>query len=224
MTTTATRISTPTKPLLRGWSHAAAGLAAVVLTVALCLRSADDPPRLVSLAVYGLTLINLFAVSAIYHLGSWQARWRTFVRAMDHANIFVVIAGTYTPICVNVLSGRLRIGILLLIWTLAVVGVALSVATLSRPRWLTTGLYAAMGWGAAVPAISLQGVLPGEVTGLIALGGLIYSLGAVVYARRWPDPFPRVFGFHEIFHLFVIAASGVFFAIIWTWVVPFPRI
>ena len=213
----------PAKPLLRGWSHALALVAAVAVTLALALRTRDDPPRLLSMLVYGLSMIALYGVSAAYHLGPWQGRRRTLIRALDHANIFVVIAGTYTPVCVNVLSGWLRPAVLVLIWTLAAVGVASSIFTLALPRRATVALYLGMGWVAVVPAPALVGALPGQAIALLLGGGLLYTAGALVYARRRPDPFPHIFGFHEVFHLFVIAASAAFLAVIWTWVVPFPR-
>jgi hemolysin III len=172
---------------------------------------------------YGLSMVALYAVSAVYHLGSWQGRRRNRLRAWDHANIFVLIAGTYTPLCVNVLSGWLRPAILVLIWTLAAIGVTYSVVTLTMPRWATTTLYLVIGWVALVPAPSLVRALPAPAVALLLGGGLCYTVGAVIYARRRPNPFPTVFGFHEVFHLFVIAGTITFLAVIWTWVLPFPR-
>jgi hemolysin III len=193
------------------------------VTVALVLRSHDDLPRLLSMLVYGLSMIELYAVSAVYHLGAWQGRRRQIVRALDHANIFILIAGTYTPICVNVLSGWLRPTVLVLIWALAAVGVTLSVLAVAMPRWATTGLYLVMGWVAIIPAPSLVRDLPASAVALLVGGGLLYSAGAVIYALKRPDPLPRFFGFHEVFHLFVIAGSITFLAAIWIWVMPFPR-
>jgi hemolysin III len=172
---------------------------------------------------YGSSMIELYAVSAVYHLGSWHGRRRSIVRALDHANIFILIAGTYTPFCVNVLSGWLRPAVLVLIWSLAAIGVTFSVLTLSMPRWATVALYLVMGWVAVVPAPSLVRLLPPPAVALLIAGGLLYTAGAVVYARRRPDPFPSIFGFHELFHLFVVAASTAFLAAIWVWVIPFPR-
>jgi hemolysin III len=193
------------------------------VTVALVLRSHDDLPRLLSMLVYGLSMIELYAVSAVYHLGAWQGRRRQIVRALDHANIFILIAGTYTPICVNVLSGWLRPTVLVLIWALAAVGVTLSVLAVAMPRWATTGLYLVMGWVAIIPAPSLVRDLPASAVALLVSGGLLYSAGAVIYALKRPNPLPRFFGFHEVFHLFVIAGSIAFLAAIWIWVMPFPR-
>jgi hemolysin III len=211
------------KPLLRGWFHAVAALGAVAATVGLLLRTQDDPIRLLSMLVFGLSMIELYALSAVYHIGSWQGRRRTVLRALDHANIFVLIAGTYTPICVNVLSGWLRTGVLALIWSLALAGVIGAVFTLRLPRWLSTGLYIVMGWVSVAAAPEIARILPWEALGLLVGGGVLYSVGALIYALRRPDPFPRVFGYHEIFHLFVIAGSAAFLFAIWVWVVPFPR-
>lgn len=214
--------SPPSRPLLRGWSHALALAGAVASTVALMDRSREDPPRMFSMLVYGLSMLSLYAVSAAYHLGLWQGR-RRLLRALDHANIFVVIAGTYTPICFNVLSGWLRPAVLVLVWTLAVLGAASSASTLALPRRATAGLYLGMGWVAIVPAPALLVVLPGPAIALLIVGGLLYSAGAVVYARRRPDPLPDIFGFHEVFHLLVVSASAAFLAVVWIWVLPFPR-
>ena len=211
------------KPLLRGWSHALATVATVVSTVALSLRSHDDLPRLASVLVYGASMIWLYAASAIYHIGSWRGRRRAVLRTLDHANIFIVIAGTYTPICVNVLSGWLRPTMLLLIWTLAATGAILSMVTVRLPRWVTVVVYLSMGWIALVPAPSLVRLLPTPAIVTLIGGGVLYTAGAVIYALRRPNPFPRVFGFHELFHLFVIGGSTAFLAAIWTWVMPFPR-
>ena len=121
------------------------------------------------------------------------------------------------------LSGWLRPAVLMLIWSLAAIGVTFSVLTLSMPRWATVALYLVMGWVAVVPAPSLVRLLPPPAVALLIAGGLLYTAGAIVYARRRPDPFPSIFGFHELFHLFVVAASTAFFAAIWVWVMPFPR-
>ena len=212
------------KPLLRGWFHAIAAVGSVVLTVALCWQSRTDLPKLVSMLIYGLSMIELYTVSALYHIGTWRDPVRRKFRALDHANIFILIAGTYTPLCFNLLSGWLRPTILLVIWTLAVLGTSIATFTLHTPRWVTAGLYVGMGWVVvlALPAFLL--VVPWSVVALLLLGGLLYTIGAVIYARRWPNPFPRVFGFHEIFHLFVIAGSVSFAIAVWFWALPFHRV
>jgi hemolysin III len=216
-------IVTPPKPLLRGWFHAVAALAFTVFTVAVVLASAYDLPRMLTMLVFGASMIELYTVSAIYHIGRWQPRVHRVLRSLDHSNIFVLIAGTYTPICFNVLDGWLRLATLILVWVLAIAGVILAIFKLNLPRWTGTALYIGMGW------VSL-GVLPQLVVALgwgpvllLILGGLLYTVGAVIYAARWPNPLPRVLGFHEVFHLFVIAGSIAFAAVITVWVLPFPR-
>lgn len=212
------------KPLLRGWFHAAAAVGAVALTVALCWRSSADLPRLLSMLVFGLSMTVLYTVSAIYNIGNWGGALGRFLRSLDHANIFVLIAGTYTPICFNVLSGWVRYSLLLTIWLLAVGGIVLAIFTTKVPRMARTGLYIAMGWVGLLALPALWEALAWEALALLFLGGIFYTIGAVIYGCRRPNPFPTVFGFHEIFHLFVIAGGIAFTASIWFWALPFPRL
>lgn len=211
------------KPLLRGWFHAIAAGAAVLVTLTLAWLSRADVPRLISLVVFGASMIELYTVSALYHIGNWPPAVRSRLRALDHANIFVLIAGTYTPLCFNVLSGWLRPTLLVTIWLLAALGVGLATLTLRAPRWLVAGLYVGMGWVAVLALPAFLRALPWFAVATIVLGGVLYTIGALIYARRRPDPFPRVFGFHELFHLFVIAGSAAFTTAIWIWALPFPR-
>ncbi len=208
------------KPLLRGWFHAAAAICAVAFTGALCWRGIARGAQVFPLVIFGATMIELYSVSAIYHIGRWAPSARARLRRIDHANIYVLIAGTYTPLCVNVLTGWMRPALLAIIWVLAIAGIGLAATTLSAPRWMGAALYVAMGWVAifALPAFSQ--VLPWPALAVLVLGGLLYTVGAVVYARKWPDPYPRIFGFHEIFHLFVVAGGAAFCVAIWLWAVP----
>ncbi len=211
------------KPLLRGWSHAVAAVGAVILTASLCWMSRGDVPRMISMLIFGLSMIELYTVSAIYHIGNWPAPQRHILRTIDHANIFILIAGTYTPLCFNILTGWFRIAILLLIWLLAVLGVCLSFFTLKFPRGVLASLYVGMGWVAILALPAFIRKLPWTALATLALGGILYTIGAVIYARKKPDPFPKILGFHEIFHLFVIAGSVAFAACVWIWALPFPR-
>ncbi len=214
----------PAKPLMRGWSHVLAALASLLLTVALCWHSSTDLPRLISLLIFGLSMLELYSVSALYHVGRWSEKPRRILRAIDHANIFVLIAGTYTPLCFNILSSWLRIVILVVIWALAALGVGLAIFTLHLPRWITATLYIGMGWVVVLALPAFLAVLPWYAVATLLLGGVLYTIGAIVYTRKRPDPFPRVFGFHEVFHLFVIAGSTAFASCIWIWAVTFPRV
>lgn len=217
------RAAADTKPLLRGWSHALAAGGAVAMTLALVMSCGEDAVRAASMLVYGLSMTALFVISGCYHLGRWRTPWRERLRALDHATIYVLIAGTYTPIAVNVLDSWERVVVLGMIWALATVGAVLCVGTLRLPRWATAGLYAAMGWAALIPAPSLLRALPLAASLTLVAGGLMYTAGALVYAFRHPDPLPRVFGFHEVFHALVIAGAVAFAVTVWVWVVPFPR-
>lgn len=208
---------------MRGWSHALAALASLVLTIALCWQSRADLPRQISLLIFGLSMLELYTFSALYHIGRWGARPSRVLRAIDHANIFVMIAGTYTPLCFNLLSGWLRVAILTVIWTLAVIGVGLAIFTLRLPRWVTAALYIGMGWVVVLALPAFLAAIPWYGVAILLLGGVLYTIGAVIYARKRPDPFPRVFGFHEVFHLFVIAGSASFASCIWIWALHVPR-
>ncbi len=207
------------KPLLRGWFHAVASVGALLVTIALLVKTYGNTASFIGALVFGLSMMVLYTVSSIYHIGTWQGRRERVLRAFDHANIFLLIAGTYTPICVNVLTGHLRITMLVLIWGLAALGIGSVVFTMRLPRAVMTGLYMGMGWVALIALPELLRQLPLPATLLLAAGGLLYTIGAVVYALRWPNPLPRIFGFHEIFHLFVIAGSSAFVTAIWVWVV-----
>ncbi|HSN43776.1 MAG TPA: hemolysin III family protein [Propionibacteriaceae bacterium] len=207
------QIADELKPRLRGWLHTVmaplmtlAGLALVVLTPTVGGR--------VAAAVYLICSILLFGVSATYHRGSWTDTVKAVFRRVDHANIFLFIAGTYTPLAYQLLTGGARVTLLSLIWGAAALGVGFRVFWLSAPRLLYTALYVAMGWAAVgwmVPLWRAGGPL---VVLLVIAGGLIYTAGAVVYARKRPNPSPRWFGFHEIFHACTVAAALCHFAAI----------
>lgn len=214
----------PFKPLLRGWFHAVAAVASVVLTLALCLLTYHNTPRLISMLIFGLSMVELYTVSATYHIGTghWSSNAARRLRSLDHANIFVLIAGTYTPLCLALLTGWLQPGILVLIWALALTGVGLASLSLRAPRWVTAGLYVGMGWVALLALPAFLERLPWPAVGLLLLGGVLYSVGALIYTLKWPNPFPRVLGFHEVFHLFVIAGSVSFATVIAVWATALP--
>lgn len=214
------------KPLLRGWFHAGAAVAAIIVTIILCWLSRNDGPRLISMLIFGLSMIEMYSVSAIYHIITWNPARRRVWRAVDHANIFVLIAGTYTPLCFNVLDGWVRVVLLTTIWLLAALGVGFALLSLkyATPRWLNASLYVIMGWVVVLALPAFLAVLPWTAIATLLLGGVLYTIGAVCYARRKPNPWPRVFGYHEIFHLLVIAGSIAFVVCVWIWALPFPRV
>ncbi len=209
------------KPLLRGWLHALGAVGAVAATLGLVSDTYQQSQRLIAVVVFGLSMIVLYSVSALYHLGRWQGRSAVVLHALDRANIFMLIAGTYTPFCLILLEGVLRVSLLTLIWGLALLGMGSAVTTLRLPRRSSTVLYLGMGWLSVLMLPVLLRELPFPALGLVASGGVLYSLGALVYALERPNPWPHIFGFHEIFHLLVIGGSTAFLLVIWGWLVPF---
>ena len=215
--------SVDARPLLRGYLHAGAAIAAAVGGTYLVARSGDDRLRQLSMLVYAIALTLLFAFSAVYHVHSWTPARRVILRQIDHANIFILIAATYTPLAFNLLPGWWRVGVLGTAWGAALVGVGLAVAGIRLGRWARTGLYVGLGW-IALPSIGqMSAVLPWGAIGLMVTGGALYSVGALLYAHRRPDPWPRVFGYHEVFHLLTIAAAAAFYVVILVFVLPAPR-
>lgn len=212
------------KPLLRGWSHAVAAVAAAVVTALLLLQTYDDPPRFAALLIFGFSMMALYIGSAVYHIGRWTERRRAVLRALDHANIFLLIAGTYTPVGVIVLSGWTRVVVLAIVWTAAALGMLGTMVTLRMPRGVLVGLYIAMGWVAVIALPQLLATLPWQAMAMLMVGGVLYSLGGLVYALQRPNPLPRIFGFHEVFHLFTVAAGAAFVLVMWIWVLPFERL
>jgi hemolysin III len=199
------------KPRLRGVSHQYAFFAAMAAGAALVVLARGAEAR-VAVAVYALSLCAMFGASALYHRIDWSPRPRAWLRRLDHSMIYVLVAGTYTPFALLVLAPALGWTILAIVWAGAVIGVVLSLAWIDKPRWLTAALYVALGWVAVVVMPQLWDRAGVMAVALLATGGVLYTLGAVVYARRRPDPAPRVFGYHEVFHVLVIAAAAVQFA------------
>jgi hemolysin III len=211
------------KPLLRGWSHGLAALVSVAGLVALIVVTRNDTPKLVSMIVYGTGLVLLFGVSGTYHIFNWPPKVKDWLRRADHATIFIFIAATYTPLVFNVLDGWWRIGVLVAIWMCAIAGVAGAAPFLRIQPRLLAALYLAMGWLAVVALVPLTAALGWVAALLMALGGLQYSLGAAAYAFKRPRLWPRVFGYHELFHVAVITASVTFYVLIVRFAVPFHR-
>jgi hemolysin III len=206
-------------PRLRGLLHAhAAWVAAVAATVLIVL--APTTAARVAALVYGIGLIALFTVSALYHRWPGDPRWKPWLRRMDHSTIFLFIAASYTPVGLLMLDGTVQIVVLFSVWVGALAGIVMSVAWISAPRWLQALTYLLVGWVAVVALPQLAdraGVAP---LVLLAVGGGLYSLGALVYALRRPNLWPRTYGFHEVFHTLVIAAAVVHFVAMAGWVVP----
>lgn len=194
------------KPLLRGVSHEIAAVVAFAGGLAL-VRAASGPRGRIAALVYGLSLFALFTISGLYHGPWWSERIRGIWRRLDHAAIFVLIAGTYTPICLLVpTAGGLKL--LAAVWIAALAGAVFSVLWPRAPRALFAAIYVAVGWMVTPVLPALARTLGTGGIALLAGGGIAYSVGALIYALRRPDPFPTVFGYHEVFHVLVIVAAA----------------
>ena len=200
--------------MLRGWFHAAAVIPAAAGASVLAAGAAQSPAERAAVALYGAALILLFGVSALYHRGRWSPRLRAVWQRLDHANIFLMIAATYTVVAVTVLDAAPRTAILIAVWATALCGMVLVTAPIRLPRTAMVFLYIATGWMAIVVIPALAGRVSGGELALLLGGGALYSVGALAYAARRPRLWPRVFGYHEVFHLLVIAASALFFAFV----------
>ena len=201
------------KPKLRGWLHASAVPLSLVGGILLIVFATTTLGR-VGGAVYLAASLLLFGTSAIYHRFGWGRTGAAILRRIDHSNIYVFMAATYTPLALLLLTGTSRVLLLVCIWASAILGVLFRVLWLSAPRWLYTALYVAMGWAAIAWLPQLWASGGGLVIGLIGLGGLIYTAGAVVYGLKRPNPSPTWFGFHEIFHTCTVLAAGCHYAAI----------
>jgi hemolysin III len=193
------------KPRLRGWLHAVTAplaLAAGIVLIAL----APTAQAAAAAAVFGFTAVVLFTTSAIYHRGKWSERVERHLKRLDHANIFLLIAGTYTPFAVLALHDETRIAVLAAVWGTAIAGALSRVLWVGAPRWSYVPLYLGLGWAAGFVVPQLLTGVGAAAFNLYAVGGAIYTVGGVVYGLKRPDPSPRWFGFHEIFHSLTVAA------------------
>lgn len=211
---------TPIRPRLRGWLHAAMVPLALAGVWVLAQSTTTAGPKRLSVLVFGACLVGLYTTSSLYHLPRWSPRARYVLSRCDVAMIQLFIAGTFTPIAYHALTGAWRTWSLVVAWGVALLGSGIAVSPIRAPRWVATLGFIAIGWLSVVPLVKMMTALPAEGLGLIAVGGLLYTAGAVVYAKRWPDPLPHWFGFHEIFHLLVVAASTAHFLAIWRYVLP----
>jgi hemolysin III len=199
------------KPRLRGWLHLGMFPLAVLGGLVLVLVSDPGAVRTASI-VFTVSAGLLFGVSAVYHRGTWGPRASALLKRLDHSNIYLIIAGTYTPFAVTLLPTTQARILLSIIWSAAIGGVVFRILWVSAPRWLYTGLYIALGWTAVfyvVPFWRAGGALIGS---LIGLGGILYTVGGVVYGTKRPNPSPRWFGFHEVFHAFTLGGFVSHFA------------
>ena len=206
-------------PRLRGVSHAVACVVSVAAAIVLVVL-APTARATVGVAIYGIGLIALFAGSALYHRWPGPAYLKPVLQRLDHSMIFLFIAASYTPIALVVLHGALAWIILGVAWTGAVAGVAFSLRWIDAPRGVVASSYLGLGWVAVIALPQLLVELRPAPLILVTAGGLLYSAGAIVYARQRPNPWPRTFGFHEVFHALVIAAAAAYYIAMVGWMLP----
>jgi hemolysin III len=188
------------------------GLLLALGGTALLLRMARGTGELVAFGIYGATLILLYSASTLYHTLTLPERPRRALRTLDHIAIYFLIAGTYTPVALITLNGRLGWTLLVAVWLIALAGIPFKLFYLHAPVWLSTGTYLAMGYLALVAVVPIAHAVSFRGLAWLIVGGLAYTIGAVIYARQRPDPFPGLFGHHEIWHLLVLAGSACHFA------------
>jgi len=211
--------SEPVKPRLRGVSHEYAFFISLACGVALILAASDGKARLAA-TIYAVAVSALLGTSALYHRVTWRPPARRWMRRLDHSMIFVLIAGTYTPVALLALKGSLASTILIVLWAGALGGVVFKLLWIDAPKWLFAAVYVALGLVSA----AILGQLPAEIGWLgaagLVTGGLLYVVGAIVYASGRPNPWPKVFGYHEVFHALVLAAAALQYAVIAFAVLP----
>jgi hemolysin III len=208
------------KPRLRGVSHQWAFFVSLVTGAALVIAAPEGEPR-VAAAIYAGSVAALFGTSALYHRITWASQAaRRWMRRLDHSMIFLLIAGTYTPFALLVLDGALAAAILIVVWAGALGGIVLKLVWLDAPKPVVAVIYVCLGWVAVAAFPDLLSELGVTGTALVAAGGVLYTLGALVYAFQRPDPAPSVFGYHEVFHALVIAAAALQYAVVAFFVIP----
>jgi hemolysin III len=208
------------KPRLRGVSHEWAFFISLFLGAALII-AAKTPKATLAVAIYAVSLSALLGTSALYHRVNWaRPNARRWMRRLDHSMIFFLIAGTYTPFALLVLNGPLADAILVVVWIGAIAGAIVEMVWIEHPKWVAALIYLSLGWVAVISFPELWSSMGTTGTLLVAAGGLLYTAGAVVYAIQRPNPNPRVFGYHEIFHLLVIAAAAAHFAAVAFFALP----
>ena len=192
-------------------THWAGAILALAGLIALLIVGWGTPLKVVSLIIYGMSLIFLFSASATYHMVQVKDKALEIFRKIDHAAIYCLIAGTYTPFCINAFTGFWKWGMLTIIWSLAIIGIVIKVFIIRSPRWLNAGIYVAMGWLCVGASGQLLAALPAWVLTWLIIGGVTYTLGAVVYSTKMFNFVPGVFGFHEVWHIFVLLAAAAHF-------------
>ncbi|MFH1185635.1 MAG: hemolysin III family protein [Chloroflexota bacterium] len=205
---------------VNGLSHLLAAVVAVAGLIALLLTGRSTAGKEVSLLIYGSTLVLLFSASATYHLVRASPRVMGVLRKVDHAAIYLLIAGSYTPFCYNMFSGFWQWGLLAIVWSLALLGVILKISIIRSPRWLNVGIYLVLGWLVIFAIREMLATMPVGALVWLSAGGILYTLGAVIYVTKILNFVPGKFGFHEVWHIFVILGALAHFAAVILYVAP----
>jgi hemolysin III len=206
---------------VNGLTHLGGAFAALFGQIMLLMLGWPGIAKIISLSVYGFSLVVLFSASAAYHLANVRPATLQILRKLDHSAIFLLIAGTYTPFCIIALTGFFRWGLLVIIWTIAITGIAVKLFYVKGPRWLNTIVYVAMGWLCVSAVGQMIVVLPQSSFIWLVTGGLLYTMGAVIYALKIFNFIPDIFGFHEIWHIFVLLAALAHYLAVITMLIAF---
>ena len=203
-----------------GLTHLFAALAALGGVIVMLVVGWGQVGKTISLSVYGLSLVLMFAASATYHMVKTSPKGIAILRRIDHSAIYLLIAGTYTPFCFNLFTGFWQWGLLAIVWSLAAIGIVVKMWTISAPRWVTAGIYILMGWLGVAGLPEILGVLSAPALFWLAAGGVVYTIGAVIYITKLMDFVPGVFGFHEVWHIFVILGALAHFIGVLFYIAP----
>lgn len=209
----------PVRPLLRGMFHRVAVVLAIPAFVVLIVMSPSAGARAAS-AIYAAGILSMLGVSAVYHSGRLSERTTRVFKRIDHSTILLAVTGSYTAVAVGALEGRSELTLLLFVWTAGVVGVIVRMRWLHGPRAISAAVYLVVGWSALIEIAALVRSLDAVDTTLLVVGGGLYTVGAIIYSAKWPNPFPRVLGFHEIFHALVVGAVVVHYVLVARLVIP----
>lgn len=194
-----------------GLTHLGGAIAAFIAVLALLVLGKAEGIKLLSLSIYGLSLVTLFSASAAYHLIQTNSRINQILRKLDHSAIYLLIAGTYTPFCVLAFKGFFHWGLLVTVWLFALIGIIVKIFYVKAPRWFNATIYVVMGWLGISAAGQVTSVLPMIVLVWLTVGGVIYTLGAIVYSTKIFNFYPGKFGFHEVWHIFVLFGATAHF-------------
>lgn len=200
----------PMRPLIRGYIHQTALIIAIFACTILIIRS-NGPHALLASLIYSVSLVGMYCASTLYHVPTWSRKYYLIMRRIDHAAIFVLIAGSATPMCLLALYGTVGWQLLSMFWVAAFIGIIMATMWTNGPKWIRALFYVVVGWIGVIYFPEIKSALDKTNFHLLVAGGIVYTVGALIYAFKRPNPFPHIFGYHEIFHVFVVFASAFHF-------------